>query len=143
MQSRQVEHLDGDLACLVRDLVDTLASVSYGRGLAAIQIGVPLRVFVTNMSGLGQDLRVFINPKIETLSGRATTRREGCLSLPDHKAGVTRRNKVVIRATDHRGHDFVHVARGYEAAVIQHELDHLDGIFYWDRNGTREGPLPT
>jgi peptide deformylase len=86
---------------------------------------------------------IMIDPEVVSISGRLITRSEGCMSLPDYKGDLTRRNEITIRGYHPQGHEFQISARGYEANVIQHEIDHLNGILYWDRmpDGLRPQPL--
>jgi peptide deformylase len=122
---------------VVPDLVDSmraiLNAISYAAGVSAVQLGVPLRLAIVNIPRHTDTEVVLINPRLVRAYGRRVTRREGCLSLPDYAAPVRRRNSVVIEAFDLSGSPYTYEASGYEAAVIQHELDHFDGRCYWDR----------
>lgn len=142
-ECEKVDTFDTSLLDLVDNLKDTLEYWG-GLGLAAPQIGVKKRVFVLNMSllsganeGEGSeeetdiDTKVFINPRISEKAGEDTF-REGCLSIPGVTSEVTRALCVNVRSQDVMGDVFDHEATGYEAAAIQHELDHLDGILYLD-----------
>lgn len=119
-------------AHLVRHMLQLLTDVSFGRGLSAVQVGVPIRLFVF-LQGVNKEAVVFINPTVLRISGRMSLRREGCLSLPGWYGVVARRNTIHLEALDIDGRLFQFQAHGYDAAVIQHELDHLDGVLYWDR----------
>jgi peptide deformylase len=119
-----------------------LREIPYGWGLSAIQIGVPLRVALVTLNRTTDGGLVIVNPTKIATQGRLTARVEGCLCLPDHKASVRRRNKVSFSAQDRFGRWFDYVAVGYEAAIIQHELDHMDGKFYWDLLASGEQPAP-
>jgi peptide deformylase len=128
-------------APVIDRLLQELHSIPYGTGLSAIQVGIAVRIAVVNVRRRsGEDL-ILIDPVLLSVSGRLTTRREGCLSLPGFKGSVTRRNKVSLRAQDLNGLENLYHFSGYEAAVIQQELDHLDGILYWDRMSDEMKPL--
>ena len=122
-----------DLQQTVSRLRQALESIPYGTGLSAVQIGIPVQVAIVNMARRPDTELVIIDPELISISGRRTPRREGCLSLPHYKGEVVRRNKVSFKATDLTDADYEHTAIGYRAAVIQHELDHLQGVLYWDR----------
>ncbi len=113
---------------LVEDLRVTMEHEG-GVGLAAPQVGRSVRVFVT---GLG-DHRTFINPEITASSEEEIWWEEGCLSLPRLLGDVRRPKQVTVRASDQHGKPFVVRVDGLYARVIQHEVDHLDGILFPDR----------
>ena len=102
---------------------------SQGVGLAAPQIGVSLRMVVVD---IGDGLQMLINPEITKREGEQTG-VEGCLSLPDLHADVTRAQYITIRATNTKGKKVVLHAEDFLARAFQHELDHLDGILFIDR----------
>lgn len=117
---------------LVADLVDTLRA-GPGVGVAAPQIGVPLRVAVVDVSPRpGQGLQVLVNPEYLEREGWQVG-REGCLSIPEFTAQVGRHTRVVVRALDGEGNLRVLEAGGFEAVCLQHEIDHLDGVLFLDR----------
>lgn len=128
-----VEFFDDRLLELARDLRDTLAA-SPGVGLAAPQIGVPLRVVLIDVSARFPDRRplLLVNPRLLDLEDYKII-REGCLSIPDFTANVRRADRVRVIARDERGVPCEVQARGLEAVAIQHENDHLDGILFLDR----------
>lgn len=118
---------------IVKQMLHVLHKIKHGRGLSAIQIGIPLRIIVVNIERTpGNDL-IIIDPVVISVSGRMTIRSEGCMSLPDYKGLLARRNKIIIKGYNLKGQEFKISSHGYEANVIQHEMDHLDGILYWDR----------
>ena len=100
-----------------------------GLGLAAPQVGVPARLFITNTD----QLRVFVNPKITGRKG-ITESVEGCLSFPGLRATVRRSKRVRISAQGLDGKRFKYWIGGLLAIVVQHELDHLDGVLMIDRD---------
>lgn len=133
-----VEHFDGEVDALVRDLVDTMVASGHSVGVAAPQIGVCSRVAVVDVSSskLGRDnhhgLLEMINPEILESEGCKTS-REGCMSVPDYTGNVRRAESVVVRFFDRTGQRRVIRASGFEAIALQHEIDHLDGFLFLDR----------
>jgi peptide deformylase len=128
-----VKHIDADLRKLVDDMVDTMYAEP-GVGLAAPQIGVSLRLLVTDIT-VGEkpdSLIVLVNPKIVSTSGRVIE-EEGCLSIPNIRADIPRAESVEIRGWDLDQQEVSVKGRGYLARAFQHEMDHLDGILIWDR----------
>ncbi len=118
----------------VRRLVDDMTETMYqapGIGLAAIQVDVPQRVIVIDISEDKNDLKVFINPEIVRLTGSQEI-EEGCLSVPGVYAPVNRAESIVVRALDRTGRPFELTASGLLAVCIQHEVDHLDGKVFVD-----------
>lgn len=125
---------------LCKDMEDTLNH--YGaQGLSAIQIGVPLRVFVTMIDTkhdppVRPEPKFFVNPKIVTKTG-STSFREGCLSFPGVEEAIPRASEVHIQALDKAGEEFILDLSvehdGIEAIAVQHEMDHLDGVLFVDR----------
>ncbi len=122
---------------LFTDLRRTLKK-NPGVGVAAIQIGVPKRVFIMD-SSYNKKYRyqssgeiMFINPKIIAKEGRQIF-REGCLSVPDYTADITRAQEVTIQFLDEKFNAHERVFTGFEAVIIQHENDHLDGKLFIDR----------
>ncbi len=106
-------------------------------GLAAPQVGSSLRLAVMDASvhaksGKNHGLLVLINPVIHTTEGGSVA-REGCLSIPDFTANVSRAQRVLLRAADISGNPFELWMEGFEAIVAQHEVDHLDGRLFLDR----------
>ena len=125
IKSAPVTYFDDDLKALVGDMAETMYDAA-GIGLAAIQINVPKRVVVMDLSTTRDTLRVFINPQITKLEGVIET-EEGCLSVPGVVATVERVKKVIIRAQDINGLPFELAADEILSVCIQHEVDHLDG----------------
>jgi peptide deformylase len=129
----EVRELTSDIQKLVDDMIETMYGAP-GIGLAAPQIGVPLRVFVVDLS-LGRkadDLIVFINPEFVEREGMQLE-EEGCLSVPGFNATVARPMRAVVRGMDRSG--AVRMVEGTEllARAFQHEMDHLDGKLFLDR----------
>ena len=128
-----VHTLDADLDRLIDDMVETMYAAP-GVGLAAPQIGVPLRVAVIDLSvgKKGGDLVTLINPEFVERAGMQLE-EEGCLSLPGFVATVARPSRVVVRAMDRTGRERIVEGTGLLARALQHELDHLNGVLFVDR----------
>lgn len=120
---------DDNVDELITDLLDTMYEAK-GVGLSAIQIGVPLCVFVMDVKN--RDL-VFINPKIKHTEGGLEKKNEGCLSLPGIVEQVMRNNKVTVSYLDRDRNQQVQGFSDIEAQCIQHETEHLDGIVMPDK----------
>ncbi|HZO91348.1 MAG TPA: peptide deformylase [Chthonomonadaceae bacterium] len=101
-----------------------------GLGLAAPQIGVSSRVIIYDV---GEGLRVLVNPKIVLMRGEQWDPPEGCLSIPGLQGRVRRAMEIRVKGFDPRGRQVTRRASELEARVIQHEIDHLDGILFIDR----------
>ncbi len=129
-RSPEIVQIDDALRRLVDDMLETMYAAK-GVGLAANQVGVARRVAVID----AEDQKyVLVNPVILESSGRATS-EEGCLSIPDIYADVTRPDRVVVEATDRDGNQVRIETEGLPARAIQHEIDHLDGILFIDHLG--------
>jgi len=126
-RAEEIAAVDADVRELVNDLFDTMAMAN-GVGLAANQIGVALRVAVINAEG---QTFAMINPRVLDPAG-TDTKEEGCLSIPDAYADVTRPDQIVLEALDEDGAPFRLEASGLVARAVQHELDHLDGVLFID-----------
>ncbi|MCL2024948.1 MAG: peptide deformylase [Coriobacteriia bacterium] len=119
-------------AALARDLIATMRAYE-GVGLAAIQVGVPKRILVYDVSGEdsgpGDEPQVLVNPRIVETAGESITDEEGCLSFPNVYFPVERPATVTVVAQDLAGKEVrIEDAEGMLARVLQHEIDHLDGV---------------
>jgi len=124
--------LTRDIDTLIDDMIETMYAAP-GVGLAAPQIGVPLRIFVVDIS-LGRDpagLIVMINPQFVSRDGMQLE-EEGCLSVPGFEATVVRPTRVIIKGLDRDGTERVREGTGLLARAFQHEMDHLDGRLFID-----------
>ena len=131
--ARAVENLTPDVDRIVGDMIETMYAAP-GIGLAAPQVGVPLRMFVLDLS-VGRDpsgLLVMINPSFVERDGMQLE-EEGCLSMPDFNATVVRPSRVVIKGLDRTGTEYEREGTGLLARAFQHEMDHLDGTLFVDR----------
>lgn len=132
-RASEVGALTADIDRLVDDMIETMYAAP-GVGLAAPQIGIPLRIFVVDIS-VGRDpagLLVMINPEILDREGMQLE-EEGCLSVPGFNATVVRPSRVVIKGLDRIGSEQQREATGLLARAFQHEMDHLDGTLFVDR----------
>jgi len=128
-----VTEFDESLGRLIDDMVDTMYAAP-GIGLAAPQVGVPLRVAVIDLSvgKRGGELFTLVNPEFVERDGMQIE-DEGCLSLPGFTATVARPARVVVRALDRKGQERVIEGTNLLARAIQHEVDHLDGLLFLSR----------
>jgi peptide deformylase len=128
--SEPVEKVDSAVRDLVADMFETMYR-DRGVGLAAVQVGVPLRVFIVDTSAHGGGRLVLINPKITRRDG-VQTGEEGCLSVPGLVGEVTRAYTVGFEAVGLDGEPIAGEAIELTARAVQHETDHLDGILFID-----------
>jgi peptide deformylase len=134
LKARPVERIDDDIRRLMDDMLETMYRAP-GIGLAAPQIGVSLRVVVIDLAKKDEPpapMRL-VNPEITWRSEEQVVMEEGCLSLPEQFAEVTRPAAVKVRFLDERGEEREIAADGMLARCLQHEVDHLDGILFVDR----------
>jgi peptide deformylase len=131
--SEPVKAVDARLRALVDDMFETMYEAP-GVGLAAIQVGVPTRVITADTAKKDEPKQpqVFINPEIVWSSEEKTTYEEGCLSIPEYYEEVERPSQVKVRFTDLDGKAHELEANGLLATVLQHEIDHLNGVLFID-----------
>ena len=131
--TKEVASLDGELQQLIDDMVETMYAAP-GVGLAANQVGSPHRLFVANPSDDRDPskLLVVINPEVVESDGELTN-EEGCLSIPDYREEVRRARRVLLRGLDRQGKPIEVEGRDLLARIFQHEMDHLNGLFFVDR----------
>jgi peptide deformylase len=132
---RPIENIDDELITLAENMVETTIAAP-GVGLAANQIGLPWRMFVVNI-GVETDkdnLVTVVNPEITAMEG-SELGEEGCLSIPDVISEVNRASQVEIKGYDLDGNEVRYEAQGYLARAFQHEMDHLNGVLFWDNLG--------
>lgn len=128
-----------EFARLLKDLKDSMDHYG-GIGIAAPQIGVDLQVAIIELKGINRyneeinlPLTAFINPKISFLTDEEQGFWEGCLSVPGLRGYVERPKKIKVSYLNENGEDKEIIAEGFLATVLQHELDHLQGVLYIDR----------
>ncbi|ENZ83355.1 MULTISPECIES: peptide deformylase [Caulobacter] len=131
--STPVEAVTDDLRALMDDMLETMYDAP-GIGLAAVQIGEPIRVIVMDLAREGEEPapRYFVNPEILSRSEEVLGYEEGCLSVPEYFDEVERPSKVTIRYMNYQGETVVEEAEGLYAVCIQHEMDHLEGVLFID-----------
>ena len=136
--SKPVETFDDALKTLVTDMLETMYEAP-GIGLAAVQVGVPVRLLVIDLQEPEQeggepvrDPRVFINPEILWHSDTEVPYTEGCLSVPEQYAEVMRPDKIRARWQDVDGKSHEQEIEGLLAVCLQHEMDHLNGVLFID-----------
>ena len=132
-KSTEVEVVDDSIRTLMNDMLETMYNAP-GIGLAAIQIGVPKRVIVIDLSREDEEKKplYFVNPKIITNSDNEAVYEEGCLSVPGQFAEINRPDKCKVKYLDYDGNEKILDAEGLLATCIQHEIDHLEGILFID-----------
>ena len=128
IKCEEVKKFDFELNSLISDLTDTLRASPNAVGLAAPQIRVKKRVAVVDV---GDGLVVLINPEFLERSGSEIT-WEGCLSFPNRSEQVKRPTYVKVRSLDQQGRAQIFEASGLKARAFCHEMDHLDGIVFWE-----------
>jgi peptide deformylase len=133
MPAAPVTSFDADLQKLIDDMIETMYAAP-GIGLAAPQVGVPLRVAVVDLSlgKRGGELFTLVNPEFVEREGMQLE-EEGCLSVPGFNATVARPARVVVRALDRTGASHIVEGTNLLARALQHEFDHLDGLLFLDR----------
>jgi len=131
--SEPVEKVGEEERKLMDDMLDTMYAAP-GIGLAAIQIGVPKRIIVMDISRdeNKKEPRYFVNPKIKNKNQETSRYEEGCLSVPDQFAEIDRPNACEVEYLDYYGKKQLIKADGLLATCIQHEMDHLEGILFID-----------
>ena len=130
----RIGQIDDAIRTLAADMLDTMYNAA-GRGLAAPQVGVPLRLFVMDCTWKDgkKSPRILVNPEIVTVSGGCVTGPESCLSIPGVTARIERHRAITLRCTGMDGHPQEESMTGFQAICVQHEIDHLNGIVIFDR----------
>jgi peptide deformylase len=133
LKSKPVTGIGGDIRKLAEDMFETMYQAP-GIGLAAIQVGVPLRLVVMDLAKKENEAepKVFINPEIVSSSEEKSIYEEGCLSIPDVHEDVERPARVKVKYLDLDGKAHEEDAEGLFATCIQHEVDHLNGVLFID-----------
>jgi peptide deformylase len=125
-----ISEFNAELHALLDDMRETMY-VERGIGLAAPQIGVPLRVAVIDISEDRTGCIELVNPEIVSKEGEVPS-EEGCLSIPDYRETIQRKAKVTVRAQDRHGKQFEFMAEEILSMAAQHEIDHLNGVLFID-----------
>ena len=131
--STPVEKVDDNLRALMTDMLETMYDAP-GIGLAAVQVGEPVRVIVMDLAREGEEPqpRYFVNPEITWRSEEVGIYEEGCLSVPEYFDEVERPVRVRLKYLDFDGNPVEEEAEGLFATCIQHEMDHLEGVLFID-----------
>ena len=132
-KSVPVETVTDAHRALMDDMLETMYAAP-GIGLAAVQVGEPLRIIVMDLARDGEDPapRYFVNPEIVEMNDSLAPYEEGCLSVPEIYETVERPDQVHIRYLDYNGNQVDEAADGLYAVCIQHEMDHLEGVLFID-----------
>jgi peptide deformylase len=146
--SKEVTQFDKKLMQLIRDMQDTLAAQDdpEGVGLAAPQIGKNMRLFLIEYN---RQNKVVINPQIleidteKVVNKKKSSREvlEGCLSLPHYYGPINRAKRVLLSYQDETGEKHTEEFKGFMAHIVQHEIDHLNGVLFLDRIFEQDAPL--
>jgi len=131
--AQPVSEIDDEVQRLIDDMAETMFAAP-GVGIAAPQVGVSQRILLVRSleDPEGKDYIVLINPEIISSEGKEVA-EEGCLSVPELRMEVARAEKVRVKALDRQGKSFEMEGIGLMARILQHEIDHLNGLFYIDR----------
>lgn len=139
-----IQMIDDEIRQLIHDMAETMEA-NNGCGLAAPQIHQSLALFITCIpryvdkdTVLPGELRIFINPKIISYSEEIWTCDEACLSIPGFRGSVSRPLEVTIQAMDLDGNEFQETFKGFDAHVIMHENDHINGVLFIDRLSSKK-----
>lgn len=133
LASKPIETVDSAIKRLADDMLETMYDAP-GIGLAAIQVGEPVRMLVIDVAKEedGKQPQIFINPEVLSFSDERSVYEEGCLSIPGYYAEVERPAEIKVRYIDKDGKQQTIDANGILATCLQHEIDHLDGILFID-----------
>jgi peptide deformylase len=133
-KAKPVEKIDRAIQKTIDDMIETMYEAP-GVGLASIQVGCDKSIIVYDLSyGENENsLKILLNPKIIESSGETVSENEGCLSVSDYRCDVKRATSVIVEALDREGKPVRIEADNFHAIVLQHEIDHLNGILFIDR----------
>ena len=144
-ESTEITEITPELLILIQNLIDTMSESEHSTGIAAPQIGSTVRLAVADASrrrkpSLNHGRLILLNPCIIQHEGSVTS-REGCMSIPEYTGNVNRAGKIVVQYYDEKFERRVIEAEGFESVLLQHEIDHLDGILFIDRVISRRTDL--
>ncbi len=125
-RAEPVGKIDDNISRLVEKMTDIMLK-NKGIGLAAPQVGVPLRLFIISLDGRIETVKIYINPTVTPIGELGST-DEGCLSVPGVFTRIRRYKKCTVTATDLDGNEFTEEAQGLFARALQHEYDHIQGM---------------
>jgi len=132
--AQPIEKIDEDIHRLVEKMIDIMVQ-NKGVGLAAPQVGLPLRIFIISLDGSKNNVKIYINPTVSPTTGELQPTDEGCLSVPGVYTKIRRYKKCTVTATDLEGKQFTEEAEGLLARALQHEYDHIEGMTIINRMG--------
>ncbi len=128
-RSKRVKAIDGSIQRLIKNMIETMHAVPGRAGLAAPQVGIPLRVIVIGISE--EEDTALINPEIVRRTGERPV-TEGCLSVPGYYGEIKRAESVTVKGRDPKGKEIRIKANELLAQALEHEIDHLNGVLYID-----------
>ncbi len=133
-KAKAIEEITPELQELIENMIETMYE-DEGVGLAAPQVGESIRLICVDQTGPKErgDLMVMINPEITSCEGQVDS-EEGCLSCPEFTGKVKRSQKISVKALDREGKEICMEVEDYLAIILQHEIDHLDGVTIVDRS---------
>jgi len=134
-KAKRVRIIDGSIQKLISDMIETMHDDPGRAGLAAPQVGIPLRIIVIGIPGK-EDIAL-INPEIVKSAGERTV-TEGCLSIPGYFGQIRRAETITVKALDQNGKGIRIKTGGFLAQALEHEIDHLNGILYIDHLETTD-----
>jgi len=133
--AQPVESIDDNIRQLVEKMTDIMLE-NKGVGLAAPQVGVPLRLFIISLDANRENVKVYINPTVTPTTDELGSIEEGCLSVPGIRTKIRRFKKCKVTASDLDGSEFTEEAEGLYARALQHEYDHIGGMTIAGRMGS-------
>ena len=144
-ESTEITEINHEITLLIQDMIDTMTATTHSTGIAAPQIGKTVRLAVADASrgrkpSQNHGQLILINPEIIWYKGSVTS-REGCMSVPEYTGNVNRAEKIAVQYFDEKFNRCVIESEGFEAILLQHEIDHLDGILFIDRVISRRTDL--
>lgn len=138
-KTKEIDESYHELDVLIKNMFDTMYA-AYGVGIAAPQIGLPIRLFVIDGEPYAEDdpimdgfKKVFINPQILDETGELWSYNEGCLSIPDIREDINRKEEITIAYFDENWIEHEETYTGLAARIIQHEYDHIEGVLFTDK----------
>jgi peptide deformylase len=149
-KAKAVKKIDKKVIRLIEDMKETLVVQEdpEGVGLAAPQVGKSMRIFVMHCLEEGLDRKVVINPKAISIKKKISKKTkkkekllEGCLSIPHYYGPVGRKNEITIKYTSEDGKELTETFKGFAAHIVQHEIDHLNGVIFIDHILEQKKPL--
>jgi peptide deformylase len=138
-QAKPIKEITNEIKNLAKDMFDTLRNTENGVGLAANQVGKDVAMIVLDLSEVDEYKEssfgelVLINPKITDFSDETDFYNEGCLSVPGFYDDLERSISITLQYTDLKGKEIIQECTGFFARVVQHEIDHLNGILFYEK----------